>query len=259
MYAHTKVLSFMKHAGLRLAAAALLICGSSAQATPINLVANGGFEINTGNGQVGSNTTIADWSSSGYNFLFAPGTADTTGATSAWFNAPLTLWGANNGGANPLALSGNGGYIFGADGAYGIAPLEQWISGMTAGRQYQLSFEWAAAQQAGFFGDTTEAWIVYFGNEVQATGIYSLANQASSHWMNETMTFTASSSTMLLSFLARGTPDGSPPFSLLDGVSLVEMPELRAVPEPGSWLLFGAACAAALLGARRRHPGAQAS
>lgn len=239
-------------------AAAGLMLGINAQATPINLVSNGGFELNTGSGQVGSNTTIASWTSGGYNFLFADGTADTTGAMSGWYNAPLKLWGANNGGANALASSNNGGYIFGADGDYGVAPLEQMISGLTVGRTYQLNFEWAAAQQYGFYGDTTEAWIVYFSGQVQATGIHALASQSSSGWMNETMTFTANSTTALLSFIARGTPEGMPPFSLLDGVSMTEVPVLNDVPEPASWLLFGAACAAAVAAARRRK-GAQAA
>jgi hypothetical protein len=260
MFTSHEPLTILKQAGIRIAALALFAFSASAHATPINLIVNGGFEANAGNGQVGANTSINGWSSSGgYNFIFAAGTADTTGAMTPWFGAPLMLWGANNGGANALAQSSNGGYIFGADGDYGVAPIEQWVSGLTAGRQYELSFEWAAAQQAGFYGDTTEAWIVNFGNEVQATGIYALASQSSSNWMNETMTFTASGSNMLLSFLARGTPEGMPPFSLLDGVSLVELPNLRAVPEPGSWLLFGAACVAALLGARRRRPAARAS
>lgn len=256
MYTHTDVIAKLKHASLRVAAATMFLCGASAQATPINLIANGGFEFNTGNGQVGANTSIDGWSSSGYNFLFAPGTADTTGAPAAWYNnAPLWLWGANNGGVTALADSANGGYIFGADGAYGVAPLTQWITGLTAGREYQLSFEWAAAQQAGFFGETTEAWIVSLGNATQATGIVTNADRSSTSWMNETMTFTATGTEALLSFLSRGTPDGLPPFALLDGVSMIELPDIRAVPEPASWLLFGAAVGAALLAARRRRPG----
>lgn len=235
-----------------------MMLGASAQAAPIDLISNGGFEINTGNGQVGANTTIAGWTSSGYNFLFAEGSADTTGAMSAWQNAPLMLWGAHNGGANALATSNNGGYFFGADGDYGVAPLEQVISGLTIGRTYQLNFEWAAAQQHGFYGETTEAWIVYFSGQVQATGIHTLASQSSSGWMNETMKFTANSTTALLSFIARGTPEGMPPFSLLDGVSMTELPESNDVPEPASWLLFGAACAAAVAGSRRRK-GARAA
>lgn len=251
------VRAFSKKLVVRMTAAAVLVC-TGAQAAPINLISNGGLEINSGNGQVGDNTSIAGWNSvGGYNFLFAQGTADTTGAMSSWFSAPLHLWGTGNGGANALAASNDGGFFFGADGAYGVVPLEQSIGGLTAGRQYQLSFEWATAQQYGFYGDTTQAWIVSFGTQVQATGIRINASQASGGWITETMTFTANSGSALLSFLARGTPDGQPPFSLLDGVSLVELPEAARVPEPASWLLLGAAAFAAVLGARRRRPAAR--
>lgn len=253
------VRAFSKQMLVRMTAAAVLVC-SGAQAAPINLVSNGGLEVNAGSGQVGANTSIAGWSSSGgYNFLFAQGSADTIGAMGTWFAGPLQLWGASNGGATALAVSNNAGFFYGADGAYGITPLEQSIGGLTAGRQYQLSFEWAAAQQYGFYGATTSAWIVSFGSQIQATGIHDNPSNAASGWMNETMTFTANSGSALLSFLSRGTPVGQPPFSLLDGISLIELPEAAPVPEPASWLLLGAAAIAAMLGARRRRPGARAS
>ena len=51
--------------------------------------------------------------------------------------------------------------------------------------------------------------------------------------MTANFTFTANSSTELLSFLAVGTPAANlPPFALLDGVSLT------AVPEPSTWALM---------------------
>jgi len=53
-----------------------------------------------------------------------------------------------------------------------------------------------------------------------------------SGWMQETMTFIPTSTSETLSFLAIGTPSGQPPFALLDGVSLSN------VPEPASWALM---------------------
>jgi hypothetical protein len=51
--------------------------------------------------------------------------------------------------------------------------------------------------------------------------------------MLENLTFTANSTSELLSFLAVGTPSGNlPPFALLDGVSLT------AVPEPSNWAMM---------------------
>jgi hypothetical protein len=62
--------------------------------------------------------------------------------------------------------------------------------------------------------------------------------------MTQTFTFTATAATELLSFLAIGTPNGVPPFSLLDGVSMT------AIPEPSSSLILAAGCAA-MAGVRR--------
>ncbi|UAJ11857.1 PEPxxWA-CTERM sorting domain-containing protein [Polymorphobacter megasporae] len=49
--------------------------------------------------------------------------------------------------------------------------------------------------------------------------------------MHESFTFTATGTTEVLSFLALGTPEGKPPFSLLDGVS-------GTVPEPATWAMM---------------------
>jgi hypothetical protein len=51
-------------------------------------------------------------------------------------------------------------------------------------------------------------------------------------WQYQTFTFTASGTSDLLSFLAVGTPSGVPPFSLLDGVSLTQL------PEPATWTML---------------------
>lgn len=247
--------AFLKTFCSALACAGMLAC-SGAMAAPIgiDLVKNGGFSLASGNGQIDYNTTIVNWSSGGYNFLFAEGTADTTGAVS-WFGGPLTLWGANNGGAHALASSSNGGNFIGADGDYGVAPIRQLIDGLLVGHQYEVSFEWAAAQQWGFSGETTEHWRVNLGDDAatwQATGIYSNANHASSGWMNHSMVFTATSTSEWLSFLAAGTPEGEPPFSLLDGVSMRELARTE-VPEPASIALLAAGLG--LLVLRRRRAG----
>jgi len=229
----------------------------AASAAPINLVKNGGFELNTGNGQVNYNTTLTDWSSpGGYNFIFSPGTADTTGAPS-WFPGNLALWGKGNGGENFLTDSSSGGYFFAADGAYGIQPITQMVSGLEVGKTYELSFEWAAAQQYGFDGATTEQWHISFGDSHANTGVYNLKSHGFSGWMQEAFVFTATATDQLLSFLAAGTPEGFPPFSLLDGVSLVEVSEnqdIVLVPAPATWMttIGGLAMLAAVLRRRRK-------
>ena len=73
-----------------------------------------------------------------------------------------------------------------------------------------------------------------------------------SGWQTATMTFQASGTSQVLSFLAQTSSPGAPPFLLLDGVNLT------AVPEPTTWAMmlggFG------LIGflARRRQRGSAA-
>jgi hypothetical protein len=226
-----------------LTVAALAAFGATAAQASTNLVKNGGFEQATGAGQFGATyiaaggQTVADWSTTGYNFLFTPGSADSNAGVQGEYGS-LSLWGAANGGANALATSSNGGNYIGADGAYLVGAVTQTITGLVAGQKYNVSFEWAAAQQHGYTGATTEQWLVNLGSNsatTQATSVYSNGNHASSAWMDETMTFTATSASEVLSFIAKGTPNGEPPFSLLDGVSMV-----AAVPEPETWgMLLG--------------------
>jgi hypothetical protein len=122
-----------------------------------DLVTNGNFESNGGNGQVGYNTFVTDWSITtppgSYTFLFAPGTADTTGANGEY--GGTALWGPGNGVANGLPATGPvGGYFVAQDSAFQQGTLSQTINGLTAGQTYQVGFWWAAAQQEGFTGAT---------------------------------------------------------------------------------------------------------
>lgn len=216
----------------------------------VNLVQNGDFETvsKAGSYEFGDRYTaeqVANWSTSGYNFVFAPGTADTTGATGESGN--LQLYGPGNGSANGLtATSPTGGNFIAADGAYNTAAITQTINGLVVGWTYQLSFYWAAAQQKGYSGSTTENWTVGFGNQTYTTATVTTPAQGFVPWMLATTTFRATSTSQVLSFLAAGTPSGQPPFSLLDGVVLT------AAPEPATWALLGLGAAACLIAVRRR-------
>jgi len=229
---------------------ALTLCTVlSAQAD--NLVTNGNFESTThGAGQLGYNTNVSDWTTSGYNFVFNANTADTTGAPSSYGSA-LTLWGPNDASANGLVNSPTGGNFLAADGAFQVGAITQTINGLTAGQQYTVGFDWAGAQQHGYSGAQTEQWAVSLGNQTQTTAVYSNPSHGFSGWMHESFTFTATNGSEALSFLAVGTPTGVPPFSLLDGVTMVS-----AVPEPGNWLLM--LCGMGMIAAiqRRRNRGA---
>lgn len=221
---------------LGLLALAILTLAMAAQAS--NLVVNGDFETTT-NGpdfQFDHNTVATGWTSNGYNFIFAPGAADTTGATGQFGN--LQLWGPGNGSNNGLpATSPTGGNFAAADGAFQVGAISQTINGLTAGNSYTVNFWWAGAQQSGFTGATTEQWQVSLGGQTQSTVVLNNANHGFTGWQSQSFTYTATSSSELLSFLAVGTPNGVPPFVLLDGVSLNAN---STVPEPGTLtLLFG--------------------
>jgi hypothetical protein len=246
--------------------------GSQGAVLATNLVTNGSFEANGGIGELGLTvgtfhqhdlTTLSGWSSpsypGSYNFVFSPSTVDTADAHLQAMGAftKVALWGPNDGSNNGLGASPDGGDFVGLIGNYhpatGIAagdhvgPLQQTIGGLTIGSQYQLSFYWAAAQQKNFAGATVQSLQVNLGSDIQNTSSVGIASQGFSGWMLDTMTFTATDTSELLSFLAIGDKPYAP-FTLLDGVSLVEVNSTnpsggQAAPEPSSLLVsFLAIC-----------------
>ena len=197
-----------------------------------NMIHNGGFEtLTNGAGQLGFNTDATGWSTTGYNFVFNSGTSDNGGSNGVYGN--LQLWGPNNGSANGLpAFSPDGGNFIANDGAFQVGPISQTINFLKVGHTYDVTFYWAAGQQLGFNGATTDQWNVSLGGDTQATSVSSIADHGFSGWQQQTFTYTATSGSEVLSFLANGTPNGVPPFALLDGVSMVDT--TAAVPEPSS-------------------------
>ena len=228
--------SFRVAARVALSAVVATLAVSSAHATPINVV-NGGFEQTTTNtsSQFGSNYSsqqVTGWTSQGYNFVFLPGAADTTGATGQYGN--LQLWGPGNGSNNGLTSSPAGGNFVGMDGAYEQGPLSQTLTGLTPGAATQVSFWFAGAQQHGYDGVTTEQFQVSLGNQNLLTPVLTDSSHGFTGWQYQTLTFTATNTSEVLSFLAIGTPGGEPPFSLLDGVTANTV-----TPEPSSLVLLG--------------------
>ena len=258
----------MKHP-LRFLASALLLTTTLTCHASADLLVNGNFtgvadssSANLTYGQFGSASgstlSIPGWSTSGYNFVYTPGTADrgtkaggqTSGVQESPGQFPINdttkanngygsqfLWGKYNAGTVPtgtdpftnLPFSGN---FVAADGAYEVGAVTTAVGALKTGIAYTLTFYWAAAQQESYTGATTEQWQVTLGSQTQSTTQYSLPSQATSGWMKQTFIFipTAASSSAVLSFLAVGTPGGEPPFVLLGGVSLV--------PEPSSGTLL---------------------
>jgi hypothetical protein len=218
-----------------------------------NLVTNGSFETTTNGSNkqlektatgASDRTTISGWTSSevggdsgGYNFVLDSKTAATTSSV-------LWLSGTDNG----YSASPDSGNFFASDKMYYPGTLSQTISGLTVGTSYTLTFDYALAQQTGYTGGNTGTWAVSFGDVTQNTSVLSIAEAAFSGWKAATMTFTATGTSELLSFLSAGTPTGAPPFMLLDGVSMV-----AAVPEPSTWaMMLGGIGLVGWLARRRR-------
>lgn len=248
----------MQRSVLAAAASAAILAASSASAA-VNLVTNGSFEINAGTGQLGFDTTAMGWSvanpivGGSYAFLFNPAagvsgtSADTSGAVGTFGNTKI--WGPDDGSANGLTLSPDGGAFISSDPAFQNSAITQTVNGLTAGTKYVLTFDWAGSQQLGHDGVTTEGWQVSLGGgPSQSTTLVTVLDKGFSGWMTQSFTFTADNSSDMLSFLALGGPGASqPPFALLDGVSLTA----AAVPEPITWTLMLAGVG--LLGGALRH------
>ncbi len=226
-----------------LSAASLSMASLPAEA----FVVNGGFtptglsqSAYIGSGQV----SIAGWDiSKSYAFLVPDGTAATTNINQAGFGpdpvwgtpitapsgAPVSLYGD----ADVTSPSGSGWFIA-ADGAYGAGEsytVSQTLSGLTAGKQYVVSFWQASGQQREFDGDSTSGWLVGFGGSTASSAGMNHASKAPvSGWQKQELTFTADSANPVLSFLAQGSPAGQPPFALLSDVSVKEIPTPALIP-----------------------------
>ena len=234
-------------------AAALLLCSLSAKANVITIsVTNGSFtDLTTPgvSGKLGTNSgenTVIGWTSNnnstnvqGYNFVYT-GTS-TTNQNGQYGNASgISLWGTANGVANGIGTSPDGGNFIAMDGAYEQGTLSQVLTGLTIGMDTKVYFYYAGAQQSGFTGATTEAFTVGLTNtttgveESHSTGILNNVDHGFTGWHYTYVDFVPTATTETLSFLAAGTPGGVPPFSLLDGISVVQV-----TPEPSTLALLG--------------------
>ena len=274
---------FVLLGGLRPAAAELILDGGFStltnQAGGTTPYTYGQWGNNSG-ATTGSVIEIASWNTAGYNFVFSGATAaagtQANGANSGIANqAPgqynnsagygtTYLFGSGNGTTN----SGNGGLkdltpnpatqfngnFVAADGAFQTGAITQTVNGLVSGNNYALTFWWGGAQEQGasFTSATTENWTVSLGSQSFTTPTVNVANKDFSGWMKQTFTFTATGTSEALSFLAGGTPSGQPPFVLLGGVSMLQ------VPEPSTWVaLLGLGTGAWCLRTIRRRRSCQ--
>ena len=193
---------------------------------------------------------VADGKANGPSGGFADPWDDSTGhgkGTEGNGLAYRALWGAGNGGigqngsgwtsqTNGNAFNGYGPSGAGdthnflvADGDYHRASIGQMISGLHVGDHYALTFDWAAGQWSFNSGNTTERFQVGLGSSFVSTPTYFLQSHSFSGWMEDTIDFTATSTSEMLSFLAIGTPGGEPPMLLLDDVAMYDTPEPGAL------------------------------
>ncbi len=236
---------------MRMLIGAALLAATAAlpAAAATNFVTNGGFEdgyvqstefgasFPTGAGPTG----WVSAASNAFNLYLDPTTATTVETVTRFGEAGQKL-ATSFTGASPL-----GGKFVVLDGDTSFnGALTQAISGLTAGKSYQVSFYWAGSQLQNRTGDTTERLDVSFGGVTQSTDTVFNASQGFTGWMLQTFRFTATGSDDVLSFLSVGTPNGLPPVALLDGVSLT------AVPEPATWGLMLAGFGMIGIAARRR-------
>ncbi|MFZ4690672.1 MAG: PEPxxWA-CTERM sorting domain-containing protein [Polymorphobacter sp.] len=235
---------------LTLTLAAALVAAAAPAAA--NSFTNGGFEsLTNGPGQIGFNTDATGWTIGNYpyTFVFAPGTADSTGSNGIFGN--LSLWGPNNGSANGLtASSPNGGNFIAMDGNFPgepTGPLSQTISGLTVGKTYTVGFKYGFAQQFGFDGETIQNWTVNFAGQSATTADFTVPNHGFTGWMSTSYDFIANNATETLSFVAFGNVP-VPPFALLDGVTFTQ-----EVPEPSTWMMLIAGFGLVGFAARRRR------
>jgi hypothetical protein len=208
-----------------LAAAAVIAISTGAQAS-VQLVTDGDFT----DGLVG-------WTVSGYDFAMTDANVGSNGV-SLWTQASA------GDGWNGLSASGTGGFVA-MDGDYETGPISQTINGLTVGDSYSLSFDYAFSQQAGFYGDTIQSLTASIGG-VSVVFNDNLPSQGFSGWMSETLTFTATSASETLSFLAAGNLP-VPPFALVSDVSL----EATAAPEASTWAMILVGFAGLAYAARR--------
>jgi len=208
---------------------ALFACGIARA----NLVTNGNFNLYGGSAPKNDFVYVqpTDWTGSGlYDFgveVDAPGTADNVSDPGIPVYGPFPAHGPS-GNNNFIEADGDPSYSF---------SFNQTISSLTVGQNYNVSFNQAAGQQSGnLVGPTTEQWEVSLGSSTQFSSLMSTPQGGIFPWEAQTLQFTASSTSEVLSFLAVGTPSGAPPMVFLDGV---DMEASGSVPEPSATLLLG--------------------
>ncbi|MCE0499684.1 MAG: hypothetical protein LV481_17235 [Methylacidiphilales bacterium] len=199
--------------------------------------------------------TLTYWSNAGYNYVFTGGNPGDLVISGQFGTNDFALAGPANGNANGLALpAGYTGNVVALDPVVEVGPLTQVVTGLTDGKTYAVTFDWAGAQQYDYNTPTTENMSVALGSSTgvfipgsgdtsgtlvggQTTTTTNNLPNGFTGWETQTFDFTADATTETLYFLAGGGPVGDPPFVLLADVSMTPVPEPATA---ASWtMLFG--------------------
>ena len=228
-----------------ISAIAVAMAVSTSAHAAVNLVVNGGFELNKqkfahefGASWVYGQSVIG-WTSpsvKAFNVWEPDGTTAITKNARDRFNPTgSTVTGAQGQylwKLPPVPDPDGGAFVILDGDTNANGPLQQMINGLKIGRVYTLTFDWAAVQYKARVGATTDKLKVDFGTDTFTTAIVANPSKDAQGWFIVTHKFTAKSTSQLLSFLSIGTPLGLPPAALLDGVSLT------TVPEPATWAMM---------------------
>ena len=264
----------------RLTAAAIAFVIAAPAAHAVNLVTNGDFSQfaqgpgagytfrSSNNEYVAWTQNVISGNNGGLILTLASAALDATDNVHDG-GASYSLWNTTTSPAGPDVItappSGNA-TVFAQDSApENTSYLSQTVSGLTAGKSYVVTFNWAGAQLeqdggSNWNGATNEAVEVNFGGAYDggtsqsftggqtvfatAAGSYTgtvagaeaAGLQVPEHgfvgWKSATLKFTANAASEVLNLEAVSSSTGSPPFAVIDNVQLL------AVPEPATWALM---------------------
>lgn len=234
--------------GRKVALTALVVTAmaASAYASPVTIT-NGSFSSTSGSGPTSNELsngsyvgrTVTGWTnaSGAYNFVFSsPGASALDEYNKPGNPDTVSFYSPNS---SPLTYSPNGGNFLALDSDFGQGAISQTISGLIVGDIVTVSFDWAGAQQTGYDGVSTDYLTVSLGSQSKNTITITDPSHGFTGWKTASLTFTATSTSEVLSFFAVGTPSGVPSFVLLDGVSATQTaPPGSPVPEPASLALL---------------------
>ncbi len=238
---------------------ALVALLSATSAAKADLVQNGSFEATTAtyvaNGYtVGTN--VNDNNLAGWQVTNCAGTSTTCGfdliATSNYATRGVfdTIDNHYSSFYAPPGASPDGGNAFISDGNVQTQSIFQAIGGLRLGDTYTVQFYQASMQQTGYSGAFTANWQVGLGSGGSFTTLYGSTmnnpSQSSTPWTRQSIDFVATATTETLYFFATASAGANPPFLLLDGVSMTD------VPEPATLGLAAMGLAGVLMARRRR-------